>query len=152
MLVTFWKLVERRVSTWTAVRGKRTRIPGATMALGRGDLPHDLIHLIVEAATGLEHGFWGCLTQGATFKGLGRKRTKPGRAIINRHRDELKASETLVFEHYGRWRAGKPTPAGAALARLDAGWRALADGGHMTVVWPTLALQESTSRRARSVA
>jgi len=47
--VTFYKLTEKRVSTWVAVRGKRSRIPGSTMALGRGDMPHDLLQLVVEA-------------------------------------------------------------------------------------------------------
>ena len=46
MEVTFRKLVEQRVSTWDALRGKRIRFRGATMALGRGGLPHDLIHIL----------------------------------------------------------------------------------------------------------
>lgn len=80
MLVTFHKLAEKRLSTWEAVRGRRTQIPATAMALGRGDLPHDLGQMIVEASLGIEHGFWGCVAQGASFKSLGRKRTRPGRA------------------------------------------------------------------------
>jgi len=148
MRVTFWKRVEHRLSTWTAVRGKRTVIPGATMALGRGDLPHDLVHLIVEASTGLDHGFWGCLAAGATFKSLGRKPTRPGREIIQRHRDELRASEVLVFEHVRRWQQGQSTPAASALTRLDARWRALPDNGHLSLRWPTLELLEDPIERA----
>jgi len=59
VLVTFRKLVEERVTTWDAVRGERTRIPGTTMALGRGGLPHDLAQMIVEASVGIDRGFWG---------------------------------------------------------------------------------------------
>lgn len=48
MRVTFAKHPERRVSSWEAVRNQRIRIPGSTMALGRGDVPHDLVQLVVE--------------------------------------------------------------------------------------------------------
>ena len=41
MTVTFYKQTEKRLSYWEAVRGKRTRVPGSAMALGRGGMPHD---------------------------------------------------------------------------------------------------------------
>jgi hypothetical protein len=134
--VTFYKLVERRLSTWDAVRGKRTRVAGPTMALGRGDLPHDLVQFIVEAALGIEHGFWGCVAQGASFRSLRRKRTKPGRAVIAVHRTELDVAEHLVAEHFARWKAGAPTPAAEPLASIGRAWRALGDGGTLTLRWP----------------
>lgn len=136
--VTFTKLVEKRVTTWTAVRGKRTVVPGSTMALGWGGMPHDLEQMVVEAVVGLEHGFWGSVAQGATFRSLGRKRTKPGRDVIRRNRIELDLSEHIVHDHVDRWRAGKATPCAAALTEFDRRWRALADGESLTVVWPTL--------------
>ena len=55
----FCELLTQRLSYWEALRGKRTKVPGSRMALGRGDMPHDLKQLIVEATTGLENGFWG---------------------------------------------------------------------------------------------
>jgi hypothetical protein len=78
-----------RVTTWVAVRGKRTRVPGSTMALGRGGMPHDLIQMIVEGVAGLDRGFWGSVAAGATFKGMPVKRTTQGRAVIAANRQEL---------------------------------------------------------------
>lgn len=138
MQVAFTKLVEQRVSTWTALRGKRTVVRGSTMALGRGDLPHDLVQLVVEATLGVTHGFWGCVEAGGTFRSMRRRRTKPGRAVIALHRDELVAGEHLVNAHADRWRAGRPTPVGPMLDRFDALWNALGDGDTMTVHWPSL--------------
>lgn len=140
MRVTFWKMVEERRSTWEAVRGKRTCVPGTAMALGRGNLPHDLSQLVVEGVLGLEHGFWGCVAEGATFKSLGRKRTRPGMAIIASHRGDLAAAEQAAGEHLRRWEAGRPTPAGDKLTEVDVAWRALGDGEHLTIDWPTLEL------------
>ena len=79
------------------------------MAAG-GDLPHDLATYVIEAALGLEHGFWGCVADGATFKTLGRKRTPQGRAVIGRHAAELDAAEIEVNAVYFAWRRGESTP------------------------------------------
>lgn len=148
MIVTFRKLTEKRLSTWDALRGRRTRVPGTTMGLGRGGLPHDLIQLAVEGSLGLEFGFWGCVAKGATFRSTGRRRTRPGRAIIAAHRAELLSAEHLAGEHLSRWATGKPTPAANALVRLDAAWRALGDGEHLTVRWPTLDVLPGVDARA----
>ncbi|MGH9277629.1 MAG: hypothetical protein ACRD12_05925 [Acidimicrobiales bacterium] len=139
MEVTFGKLVEQKVTTWDAVRGKRSRVPGSTMALGRGGLPHDLVQFVVEATLGLDRGFWGSVADGATFRRTGRKRTRPGRAVIARNRHELDAAEHIVNEHYRRWMCGEPTPAAPALAAMRARWDALGDGGQLTVEWPRFA-------------
>jgi hypothetical protein len=136
--VTFYKLTERRVSSWEAVRGKRTRVPGSTMALGRGGMPHDLLQLVVEATLGLDHGFWGCIADGATFRSTGRKRTRPGRAVIAAHRKELDEAEHIAGDHVARWEAAKPTPCAAALDEFDRRWRALGDGEGLTIEWPSL--------------
>ena len=45
---------------------------------GHTDLPHDLTHFVVEAGLGLEHGFWNLVANGATFRSLGRRATRPG--------------------------------------------------------------------------
>lgn len=145
MRVTLRKLVEQRLSTWEAVRGKRTRVPGSTMALGRGDLPHDLTQLIVEAVLGIEHGFWGCVAAGATFRSTGRKRTRPGRAVIAQHRHELDASEKMVGAHVRRWQSGLPTPAAAKLDEFSDLWRALPDRGALVVEWPSLRVPSQTA-------
>lgn len=138
MEVTFYKLVERRISAWEAVRGKRTRVPGSTMALGRGDLPHDLVQLIVEATLGLDDGFWGSVAAGATFKSTGRKRTKPGRDVIRRNKVALDASEHIAGAHVRRWASGEETPVAAQLDRFAARWDGLDDGDGLVVTWPGL--------------
>jgi len=145
MQVTFWKLVEKRASTWEAVRGKNIRVPGATMALGRGDLPHDLTQLVVEATLGISDGFWGLVAAGATFRSTGRKRTRPGRAIIAAHRQGLANAEQVVGVHVRAWRSGQPTPAGQALTTFEDLWRSLDDGGVVQVEWPTLRIDQSES-------
>ena len=136
--MTFSKLIEKRLTYWEAVRGKRTKVPGTTMALGRGDLPHDLSQLVVEATLGIENGFWGCVAQGATFKSTGRKRTKAGRAVIARNRLDLKAAERTAGAEVAAWRAGRTTVAADALDRFDRLWADLPDQGQLTIEWPTL--------------
>jgi len=136
--VTFTKLVEKRAATWEAVRAKRTRVPGTAMALGRGDLPHDLVQIIVEATLGLEKGFWGSVASGATFKSTGRKRTRPGRAVIAANRAAIAEAEGIVGEHHGRWRTGAPTPTAARFDELSRLWDGLGDGGQLRVEWPSL--------------
>ncbi len=138
MEVTFYKMTEKRGTYWEAVRGKRTRVPGTTMALGRGGLPHDLTQLVVEAAAGIEDGFWGSVADGATFKSTGRKRTKPGRAIIAKNRRGLVAAEAETGRQVRAWAAGHRTPVTEQLARFDRLWAEVADEGQITVEWPTL--------------
>jgi hypothetical protein len=136
--VTFRKLIEDRVSTWDAVRGRRTLVPGTTMALGRGGLPHDLVQMVVEASVGIDRGFWGSVAAGATFKSTGRKRTRPGRAVIVANRQAIAATEGVVAEHLFRWEHGIPTPAAAHFEEMSRCWRSLGDGGRLTIEWPTL--------------
>jgi hypothetical protein len=136
--VTFRKLVEDRVSTWDAVLGKRTRLTGTTMALGRGGLPHDLTQMIVESALHIDRGFWGSVDAGATFKSTGRKRTKPGRAVIAANRRAIAEAEGIVAEHLFRWQQGIPTPTFTHFDELSRLWERLSDGEGLTVEWPTL--------------
>jgi hypothetical protein len=104
------------------------------MAAG-GDVPHDLATFVIEAALGVEHGFWGCVAEGATFKSLGRKRTEQGRAVIRRHLAELDQAEHRVNEVYFSWRNGLPTPADDVLDRILDEWRRLPNGGDITLRW-----------------
>jgi hypothetical protein len=119
------------------------------MAAG-GDLPHDLYTFVIEDALDIEHGFWGCLAAGATFKTLGRKRTPQGKAVIAQHLDELDAAETQVNEIYFAWRAGGGTELDDELDRMLVRWRALQDGDELKVEWsprrPTRRSQHNGSR------
>src|SRR4051794_35978222 len=98
----------RRACSWHATRAKRVRVPGPYMAAGAG-LPHDLAQYVVEAAVGFDNGFWGLVARGATFRSTGRKRTKPGRAIIAANRDALDESEQVAAVHLEAWRRGDVT-------------------------------------------
>jgi hypothetical protein len=101
------------------------------------DLPHDLAQYVIEAATGFESGFWGLLATGATFASTGRKRTRPGRAIIADHRAELLASEQLAQRHLTEWKQGIVSPVTRALDRAFAHWSALGPDDRFRFVWPS---------------
>ena len=147
MQVTFWKLTEQRITWWEAVRARGQRVPGSAMALGRGDLPHDLSQMVVEATLGLDKGFWGSVASGATFRSTGRKRTQPGRAVIASNKESLDAAEAEANAHVARWHRGEPTECGAALDEMDARWRALVDGHGLVVEWPSLRALGTTDDR-----
>ncbi len=123
-------------------------MPGPTMAAG-GDLPHDLATFVIEEALSLEHGFWGCVAAGATFRSLQRRRTPQGRAVISAHLDELDAAEARVNEVYFAWRAGRPTPVDEALDAALEQWRALPDDGQLVRCWP---IRPGTRRRPANLA
>ena len=150
MEVSFWRDDEARVSGWDAVRGRRTRVPGSVMALGRGVISHDLAQYVIEAATRYEHGFWGLVARGATFQSTGRRRTKPGRALIATHRTELLASERLAGAHLAAWERGDESPVSAALSAASAQFQALGPGERLVFSWPSCSgrLQGSSSATA----
>jgi hypothetical protein len=135
--VEFWRDDESRVTGWHAVRGQRISIPGTVMALGRGDISHDLAQYVVEAGTGTQDGFWGLLARGATFKSIGRKRTRQGRALIASHRDALRDSENLAALHLAAWRAGDSTPVTRALQDAADMFSALKAGHLLRYTWPS---------------
>jgi hypothetical protein len=61
MVVTFHKVVKHDTHCWwEARRARGGRITGGRGPVGRGVIPHDLVHLVTEAELGLEFGFWGC--------------------------------------------------------------------------------------------
>lgn len=132
MEVTFHK--RERTCGWTARRPPRSVVPGPVMAAG-ADLPHDLYTFVIEAALHLEHGFWGCVADGATFRTLGGKRTPQGKAIIDRHLADLDTAEQQVNEVYFAWKAGRRTALDAELDAMLARWRAVPDGGDLTLEW-----------------
>jgi hypothetical protein len=120
------------------------------MAAG-ADVPHDLATFAIEEALGIEHGFWGCVAEGATFRSLGRTRTPQGTAVITRHLDALEQAEQRVNEVFFAWRRGEPTPADAALDLALIAWRQLEEGEELVLAWPTKgAAISSSSRGARS--
>jgi hypothetical protein len=133
MAVSF--LRRGRTCSWVAHRPPRSVVPGPAMAAG-ADLPHDLATFVIESVLGLDHGFWGSVAEGATFRSLGRKRTPQGRAVIDRRADALDAAEATVNDVFFAWRRGVPTPADAALDAALEDWRATPEGGSLLREWP----------------
>lgn len=135
MQVAFYKVDTGRLCAWVAAPPKRKPFQGTTMATGR-DLPHDLAQFVVESTLGLEHGFWGLLARGATFKSVpGRRRTRSGRRIIQAHSQSLNGTEHSVNAHVAAWRMGASTPVGPALDAMLIRWRALSVGEELRVDW-----------------
>jgi hypothetical protein len=148
MEIDFYKVDDGRGCTWVAAPAGRRPFQGSTMAAG-GDLPHDLVHFVVESTLDLQHGFWGLVANGASFKSIpGRRPTKPGRQLIKTHGEALNRAEAIVNEHWWAWRRGAATPMGAALDAMTARWQALAVGEPLRVEWPTRRL--SGGRKAVS--
>jgi hypothetical protein len=148
MKVMFAKSDDGRLCSWRAELPKRRRFQGSTMGAraARTDLPHDLAQFVVEVTLGLEEGFWNLVANGATFKSLGRRPTRPGRQLVAGHRAELNEAEKVVNAHVEAWRDGDPTPAGPALAAMLARWRALPAGEELVVEWSTRPLPSVTAR------
>lgn len=151
MRVTFFKLVEDRCSYWEAVRGKRSKVPGTPMALGRGGMPHDLLQMLVEGTVGINDGFWGSVAAGATFKSTDRKRTRPGRAVIARNRLGIDEAEHVVGEHLRRWTEGGPTSCAEVLNSYARRWAALDDRKGLAIEWPSLTFLGTVERAGSPV-
>jgi hypothetical protein len=108
------------------------------MPIGRGVIPHDLVHFAAECHFGIDDGFWGLLADGATFtRGTDQRPTRPGRALIAKNRAGLNIAEHLGNAHHCLWLEGKPTPAAPTFSRLAEQWQAVPDDGTLTVYWPT---------------
>jgi hypothetical protein len=132
--VTFTKVDGGRLCRWDAVRRKRTKVRGPTMASGR-TLPHDLSSFVVEAELGLAHGLWGCVAGGATFRSLRRRPTKEARDVIRAHVGDLDAAEALVNVEVHAWAHGGRPATAEALDAMLARWRALPEDGRLVVTW-----------------
>lgn len=151
LAVTFHKVqAPRPLAWWEAVRPTGGRTRGGWMPIGRGRIPHDLAHLACEGHLGIDHGFWGLLARGATYRrGTDRTPTQPGRQLVRRHRSELDRAERIGNEHHFAWLAGGATPVAATFERFERRWSALSDGGTLTVAWPSLVIDGAAAAAAR---
>jgi hypothetical protein len=147
-------LVERDDGVVFAMRG----------AGGGADLPHDLVHAVVETALPLADGVWGCVADGVVW---GSMRHVSGRRpphaaersdrLKQERRDAVMRAEHLA-DLVGRLARGEPVPSGAVSGmpreRMDAAvaavrdasrrWAALPVGEEWVVEWTT-----SAGRRGR---
>ena len=95
----------RKTSRWHEIAVQRA--DGVSLALRSPDRrfspPHDLVHLVVERALGLDGGFWGCVAKGAKFPGMqvtaGRQRPQAdarSKALIKENKAKLNETEVFV--------------------------------------------------------
>ena len=150
MTITFHKVLSPRPHAWwEAQRRTGGVIRGGYMPIGRGVIPHDLVHFATEAHFGITDGFWGLLARGATFKrGTDRRETRPGRELVAKNRAGLNAAESLGNANHTLWIEGKPTPVSPMFNRLAERWLAVPDNGTLTVHWPMPASMPSLQRLA----
>lgn len=151
MTVRFEKLPEQRVARVTAWARDRRPFVISQMACTES-LPHDLAGFAAEQALGIADGFFNLIAHGAVFASSGRRRTRPGRAVIVANRQGLLAGEHLVHGAWDDWRAGRPTPAAAALDDVARRWRDLPAGQGFELVWERrpLPVRPSPARHGRS--
>jgi hypothetical protein len=112
---------------------------GGGGSTGHNPLPHDLAQLVVERELGLPFGFWGAVAAGATFRTLvagGRKRTRPGVAVIRAHVEEIDEAEHLFHRHVDNWLRGQSTPAKDALDEALARWQAIDEHQSIELEFP----------------
>lgn len=136
MEITFRKRTSRRLVEWEVTgRSRRNRIRRSAV-LGGAALPHDLEQLVVEAALGVTHGFWGSVANGSAiaWRGPG----SSGHAAVAVPRRDPNELDHLVAVHVALADQGRPTPVAEPLARFRALWDELDDDGELTVEWPTL--------------
>lgn len=73
-----------------------------------------------------------------TFRSTGRKRTRPGRAVIAGNRKYLVAAEALVAENLDRWNRGDATAVARRLDDMKLRWAALDEDEELVIEWPSL--------------
>jgi hypothetical protein len=156
--MTFQRMADRR-----PVETLVERDDGVVFAMrgagGGADLPHDLVHAVVEAALQVPDGIWGCVAEGVVWRSMrhvsGRR---PPHAAERSER--LKRERAARIQHaegladlVGRLSRGAPVLPGELAAaafpreRLDAAagalrdasrrWAGLAPGETWVVDWPT---------------
>ncbi len=137
MRVEFWRDDEARVAGWDVMLPGRRPVRGSTMGLGSGLTSHDLVQFVVEAVTNSRNGFWGLVSQGATFRSMKKTRTKPGRAVIAKNRSALDDSEKIAAMHVASWRGGERTPVTIALTKSARQFQQLQPGDRLVFHWPS---------------
>ena len=120
MILVFSRTGERRY----AVEAQRPGFPHVLMSPAPGYdplMPHDMMHLVVEAQLGLSHGIFGQLAAGGdagTFhlpmksgersREIARSRKRVatrGKRLLREGRDECVQSEQAAFICWNEWRA-----------------------------------------------
>lgn len=157
MRITFQRMADRR-----PVETLVERDDGVVFAMrgagGGADLPHDLVHALVETALPLADGIWGCVADGVVWGSMrhvsGRRPPhSAGRSEqLKRERHDAVQRAENVADLVGRLARGEDVPGSAVAAvgvpreRVDAAvgavrdaavrWAALPVGEEWVVEWP----------------
>jgi hypothetical protein len=114
------------------------------------DLPHDLVHLVVESALGIGDGFWGLLDAGVdvTLVDNQAKLVREGRPLVDEPGFDasglIRAEEAVAVvgapDELSTW-PDRPSPTQVAalrgrLADLAEQWRQLDDGTALSLLYP----------------
>ena len=154
-------LVERDDGVTYAMRG----------AGGGADLPHDLVHALVESELGIADGIWGCVADGVVWHSMrhvsGRRPPHAAERSdrLKRERAERIGRAEALADVVGRLARSAPvlpaelTATGVGADRLtaaarvlrDAGrrWAALEPGAEQVVEWALPGTPALSSRRRR---
>jgi hypothetical protein len=138
---------------------------------GGADLPHDLVHALVESELGVADGIWGCVADGVVWHSMrhlsGRRPPHAAERSdrLKRERAGAIGRAEALADVVGRLARGAPvlpaerTAAGFDAARLtaaaaalrDAGrrWAALEPGADWVVEWAPRGAPALSSRRRR---
>ena len=124
MIVVFRRTGQRRYS----VEAQRLGFPNVVMHPAPGYdrlIPHDLMHLVVEAQLGLKHGIYAQLAAGGNAgsfrvnddessrgvtRRVRRQVTKRGKRLLRGSRDELLQSERATYICWQAWLARSSSP------------------------------------------
>ncbi|MGW0184699.1 hypothetical protein ACWDV7_02950 [Streptomyces sp. NPDC003362] len=121
MEMSFRKLPDNQHEILVRARkGPDVRLPAQPVG---PNMPHDLVHAVVETALGIDDGFWGAMARGATFQGFelltpGRHR-RSGMKVLRRGGDAVMAAELSVNWAYRVWRGLSTEGRGVGPAPLD---------------------------------
>jgi hypothetical protein len=166
--ITFERMTDRRPVETLVERddGVVFRMRGAG---GGADLPHDLVHALVEQSLRVTDGIWGCVADGVVWTSMRHVsgRQPPHAAERSARLKKERGAPIQAAEHLsdlvGRLargvavlpgetgRAGRPqealSSAAAELAAAASRWAALAPGDTWAVDWQAPARNDRRSRR-----
>ena len=136
---------------------------------GGAELPHDLVHALVETELGIPDGIWGCIADGVVWKSMrhvsGRQPPHAAErsARLKKQRSEVVMQAEGIADLVSRLARGAPVlpgeaaASGFAPARLEAAaaelraagrrWADLRPGAEWTVEWSAPRPARSGARR-----
>ncbi|HHO54028.1 MAG TPA: hypothetical protein ENK18_24950 [Deltaproteobacteria bacterium] len=99
-------------------------------------MPRDLAHFVLEAALGLERGFWGCVADGVVFPNMRHQQSAAARQVLRACAEALAVAEAQVNAIHFAWRRGERPIHAEQLDAMLLRWEALDDGASLLLEWP----------------